>query len=292
MNIKQIKDAIEEGESLKDLTQAFADIAAEKLKKIRAEAERNREFFQDLSHVFQLINEIAELKGVKPKKSLNKTVCVLLTSNYKFYGNINDPLIRFYLYNTSKLSTDRVVIGQTGLDYFKAMQYFHLIQTVKLQKDIPTGEELKQLVNMIKDYTKVLVFFTEFKSMIVQQPVVRDIAGSVDYLTLSAQNAKPANSSVKQEVQNLNYFLEPEVGEMITFFETQIKTLLLEQTFLESEVSRTASRLISMDQAQSNADNIYKESVRDMTRAKKLILNARLLETIAGAANWRKTHRK
>ena len=75
------------------------------------------------------------------------------------------------------------------------------------------------------------------------------------------------------------FIFEPEIGKILDFFETQVTNLLIEQTFLDSELSRTASRLISMDQAQSSADDYLSEQRTILAQAKKNIINAKLLET-------------
>ena len=91
MTIKEIDAAIEEGQSLKQIAQAYSEIANLKIKKIRAEVERNRFFFQEISKVYSLIKTLAMEKKINVTKS-KQTVSIVITSNHRFYGQINSDL--------------------------------------------------------------------------------------------------------------------------------------------------------------------------------------------------------
>lgn len=77
------------------------------------------------------------------------------------------------------------------------------------------------------------------------------------------------------------FIFEPELTKILDFFETQVMNLLLQQSFLESELSRTAARLVSMDQAQLNANKFILQQTMLLNKARKSESNTRLLETYA-----------
>lgn len=271
MNLKEIDDAIEEGISLKTIAQAYSEIANLKLKNIRAAAERNRLFFQEIASVYGLVKQIAATRKVVLQKS-KKTVALIITSNYRFYGNINSSLIEYFVKNTEGIEMDRVIVGKVGIDHFKTTNTLPNLIPVMLKGDHPDTAELNALINIIKDYNQVLVFYTRIKTLLVQTPQVMDI-------TASSQNIEEATG------EKFRFIFEPELPKILAFFDSQILTLLLEATFLESEVSRTASRFISMDQAETEANKFIKEykKVRAYTvRNKK---NNQLLEGVAALRN-------
>src|SRR3989344_2923190 len=106
MTIKEIDATLEEDESLKLIAQAYSEIANLKIKRIRADVERNRIFFQEISKVYALIKKLAiqrKINIVKPKQR----VSIIITSNYRFYGSINADLLEFFVNTTQKLDTDR-----------------------------------------------------------------------------------------------------------------------------------------------------------------------------------------
>ncbi len=273
MTIKDIDEIIEQGNSLKQIAQAYAEIANLKIKRIRSEVERNRIFFKEIADVYSLVKKMALKKKIIIPK-LKKRVSIIITSNYRFYGNINSALIDFFITNTEKLETDRVIIGNAALDYFKNSGSVGDYMEVLLKKDQPDPEELKSLTNKIEDYNQVLVFYSRLESLMVQLPTVLDITASASAQTFDI---------VPSEDKKVRFIFEPELAKTLAFFDSQILTLLLEQTFLESEVARTASRFISMDKAETEANKFIKEYIKLKSLTQLSIDSNKLLEAIAAS---------
>lgn len=253
MTIQEIEKLITEGNSLKTIAVAYSEIAHLKIKKIRAEVERNRTFYDEIARIYGIVKGYAIKKGVaiqKPKKRLH----ILVTSNYKFYGNINLSLINYFLGSTREIrETDTIVIGRGAVDFFKATNILPNYKQVLLQKDIPTPVELHSLSTIVSEYNQVLVFYSKLKSLLVQRATFTDLTATSFYA-----RAFQVGTVYSKSDDPMYFIFEPELPKLLGFFETQIMTLLLEQTFLESELSRTASRFISMDQAQTEADKFIK----------------------------------
>ena len=275
MTTKQINEAIEETESMRMITEAFTEISSSKLKQIRATVERNRLFFDDLTNIYGLVNLLAVHKGVPLPIKNNKTLSVVITSNYRFYGKVNNDLMNFFHVQTSKINSEKIVIGRTGIEFLKGINYALSFQSVILEKDFPSEAELRSLGELVAKYAKVLIFHPKFKSVLIQQSVITDV-------TQTKENIDTKMNESKEQLDNyLHFILEPELPIIVNFFDAQIKTLLLEQTFLETELARTAARLMTMDSAQNEAKNTLKQQKISLSHAKKSITNSRILETIA-----------
>ena len=159
MTIKQINEDIDRSQALKLVAEAYSEIALIKLKKIRQNVESNRYFLEDISKIYWLIKRAASnLRSSTPRK-LKKTVSLVLTSNYRFYGSINAELMNFFLVQSARYRTDRIIIGKTGLKTLEAIRYSHPYSSVVFKHDLPGPEELRQLVYGLKDYEQVLVYF-------------------------------------------------------------------------------------------------------------------------------------
>jgi len=276
MTTKEITGLIDEAQSLKQITQVFTQIASSKLKKIREGVERNREFFGDLSNLFTLVNVIATWRKIPLPPKNGKTLTILLSSNERFYGKISSELLEFFIVQTSKIRADKIVIGRSALESLKSMNYALSITPIILKSDYPSNLELLNLANMVKSYSKVLIFHPKFESVLTQVPTISDI-------TLSQEEINAKNRETTQLATQYNsYIVEPEIQIMAEFFDDQIKTLLLATTFLEAELARTASRLISMDRAQSEAEKYLIGKQTLLFNARRSIANGRILEMVAG----------
>ncbi|MDO8498301.1 MAG: FoF1 ATP synthase subunit gamma [bacterium] len=275
--IKQISQILEESDSLKLVAQAYSEIAAVKLQKIRKGIEQNRVFFQEVSEVFHIVKVASLRQGIKPAVTRKRgTLSILLTSNYRFYGSLESELVKFFIINTSKFRTDRIVIGKTGTEFLHTMDYFHPYQHIVLEEDLPNDVEIRTLVLSLIGYQQILVYYSRMQSVLIQEPFVTDIVQA------------PPGRIIDPKVRHPGYIFEPELDKMLQFFDSQITSLMLEQTFMESELARTAARLTSMDQAQMNADDLIKQQRKLLAVAKRSSDNLRLLETIATLRGWKK----
>lgn len=286
MTIKEIDEALEEGQSLKSIAQAYSEIANLKIKKIRSEVERNRIFFQEISQIYALIKKLALKRKINISKP-KKTVSIILTSNYRFYGSINSDLINFFITSTQTIETDRIMLGKAAIDYFKAARISTKYTEVLLKDDQPDTLELTNLVAQLKDYNQVLVFYSSLKSLLVQIPTVTDITAT-GVSTLETSLLQNKTQQLKNKTDEFKFIFEPELSKILAFFDSQIITLLLEGTFLESELSRTASRFISMDSAENEANKFISEYEKLKAYGKRNLDNNTILENFASMAAMRK----
>lgn len=270
MTIKEIDELIEEGISLKYIAQAYSDIANLKVKRIREAVLRNRLYFDEISNIYGVVRGFAIKKGVVVEKS-KKRLDILITSNYRFYGNINSSLINYFVGSTRELAgVDKLIIGKGGIDFFRSAKIFPVFGELLLKNDMPDSAELTNLVRLISEYSRVLVFHSKLKSLLNQRATFTDITATSFYLTQFQVKKSP-----------IQYIFEPELPKILSFFDSSILTLLLEQTFLESELSRTASRFLSMDQAQMEANKFVKEYQKLKSHTNVTLGNLKILENFA-----------
>lgn len=269
MTIKQLSDIIEQGQALKLISQAYTEIASAKLKVIRNQVERYRIYLENLAQVHRAVKQVGAERKMLPVKN-GQTISLVITSNYHFYGSVNVDLIKYFISQMQVHPTEQIIIGKTAQLYLQGVSYNQKYDLVLLKGDYPNFDELSALVNKIKDYSQILIFFSKMKTVMVQQPTFSDIT-QTSFLKMPSPNAP--------KVRERPFIFEPELTQILSFFESQVTNLLLQQTFLESELSRTASRLISNDQAQMNADKFIDDYKIQLAQAKRAQANERILET-------------
>lgn len=267
-SIKQINLELEDSESLKMVAAAYTEISALKLQKIRTGIEKNRSFFQEITEVYHIVNVEAAKRSVqiRPKKG---TVSILITSNHHFYGGLEKDLVKFFIVNTAKFQTDKIVIGSTAQGFLKSFNYFNPYQQVILKEDLPSAEELRGFVSKIVGYEQIMIYYCRMHSVLTQESHVVDIV------------QKPPEYYIKSKAPKIDYIFEPELEIILKLFENQVILLLIEQTFLESELARAAARLTSMDQAQLAADETINKQRKELATAKRSLDNIHILESIA-----------
>lgn len=275
---QQLRQELQVGTSLKLVTQAYTEISARKLKNIRADIERNRSFFEELGTLYRTIKTIAtEQYNIYPIKN-EKNIKILITSNYRFYGSLNAQLTRYFLQESTKLEGNTIVIGKTGQELLSASSTTHNFQSLILKKDLPNDAELRTLINIVAPYQRVYAFYSSFKTILTQVPISRDVTETLERKPTPQEHKNALEILFGKQPPGTNYIFEPEIQKILGFFDSQILTLLLEQTFLDSELARTAARLISMDQAQFRADTYIQNQERSLARQIRNTKNTHLLE--------------
>lgn len=278
--IAEIKEQLEDVETLQFLAQAFTEASALKIKKIKALFDTNKLFYEEISNVYHLvkISALIQKRNIH-KKALqaeeSKTLSIALTSNARFYGHLNVATMENFVKETKKYKTDLLIIGQTGKDYLRAINFNLPHEKMTFRKDSPTPEEVKNLIEKIKDYDTVYLFYPKFATMLTQN------VGKVD-ITQSAEMSKIDKNDI------IEYIFEPELDKIIDFFESVVRALLFNRALLEAELSRTAARLMVMSSAEERANDEIKIRKVELTQATRAIKNAQLIETFAGRKAWKK----
>jgi len=276
VTIRDLTEEILTTQTLKDIAQSYTEISSIRLRKIRKQTEGSRRFFQDLSNIFALLRYFAKIKSARggPKNQTSgngKTVVILITSNFRFYGKVSNDASKLFMKYTQDHPSQQIVIGKLGIDFLKSQHYSLSYSALTFKTDMPSHTEMMELVKLIQNYGRVLVVSSEFKTILNQKATIKDLT----------QTQKEASATDQLKRKDYTFILEPEIHKMIEFFDSQIKNVLLSATFLETELARVASRLITMDQAQTNAKDILKKQSQQLIFAKRALFNKKTLETWA-----------
>lgn len=275
--IADLKLQLDDALTLRLISSAFTEASAAGLQKIKKQFETNRAFYDEISHVYHLVRSSGERlaldrKDVIPEK---KTISVALTSNQRFYGNLNINIMRGFLEVVEKDKSDVMVIGVTGIDFMKSAELIRPYTTMTFEKDSPTTDELKHFLDSTTEYDNVLVYYPKFVSLVTQTVGVLDITQAI----------APNDPTPEEEIHIL---FEPEYSKILDFFKRQIRNLLLMHILLEASLSRTSARLLTMSSAEERAEEMMKVTKSQLRKIQLSINNARLLETFAGISKWKK----
>lgn len=267
-NLKQLKNNLEDATSLKLVTESLSEVAALRFRATRDQILHNKVFYTEVNKVYATLKQVANHRKLLAARALPKNqraISVLITSNYQFYGGLDYELTTYFSKMVQTYQTDKLVIGSTGKDYFSTLYPDRDFETVILQSDLPTSQEIDWLVKKVQPYQKILIFHAKFSSILHQ---------AVDIADLSEPQAEK-----QMLVSDIDFIVEPELNKMLQFFETQVLGASLKSYFLQSNLSHTAARMIRMDQADEKAEKEISRQTQDVTRLRKKLQNLHILET-------------
>lgn len=289
--IEELRKEIKDEETLHGLASAFTEVSAGKIGVLKQKFEKNQRFYQEISDLYCLVKSSTNTPVAASKRVLS----VAMTTNHRFYGVINLEVMKKFLSETKGQAAERLVIGKIGISYLQSIDFRDKVEKMVLSTDVPKMVDLEKLLTLSQSYQKVLLYHPQFQTIYTQTPAVTDIAYNrvVEERLLGspARNARETNSNrvgpTPATTSHVHFIFEPELPKIIEFFETQIRTILLQRVLLEVELSVTASRLQAMSRAQEHAREVLSQRKRQLTKELHSQINARLLETVGRVKKWR-----
>ena len=279
-----LKNELIDLEAFLNMIEAYEEISATRMRKVKKSVLSRREFLQGLNEAFSYIiySYSVYRKSLKKGKDLNilsnngRNVLVLLSSNTGLYGDIILRIFSVFIEEVkrSDSNTDIVVTGRLGKRLYdvsgvrKDYKYFEMSDTAS------NDENIKNLLDYITEYNSVNVYHGVFKSILVQEPQKTYLTGEVLKIESST------------EKYNLSFIFEPSVEKVAKYFEKQILSLIFEQSVFESGLSKFASRMVSLDTAASNITLKSSGMGFELKKAKHKRTNTSIQENILGGALW------
>lgn len=274
--------------TLKNIMETYEEIAATRMSRVRSSVLGSRDFLLEVNDIFQKVkssykNKIAlimQKKKVKDPSKLTflkrngKTVYVFVSANTGLYGEIIRKTYNLFFNTFKNEPGDVVVIGKLGLDIFRASKISANLSYFDMPDNKIDHEALKKTVDYIIKYEKVLIFYERFDNVVSQSPVVMNISG--DPLP-----GETTGTPVK-------YFFEPSLEKIMEFFEKEIFATIFQQTILESELAKFASRMVSLDLASEDTQKRLNKLILQKERIRHQENNKKQLEKFASMRLWRK----
>lgn len=281
---KQLKKELERNLALRGLTETYEDVAVSRMQAIRRDVLITRQFLDGVSEIYS-ISKGAYLKQLsriaskrKREKELSfikrnrKTVAVLISGNHSLLGNIILQTFKAYMALMLKVECDHVILGKVGSYLAGSTKPAFRFQEFPFDDYSADEAKVAPVVELLREYEKILVVYPRFVSVLRQEPQIDDISGGV-VIEQSLESKK-------------TYFFEPTSRDVMAYFEGQIIGTLFRQKVLEAMLARYAARLTIMDHAAQTVKKIVLQGQRQEIVVKRREANKKLLGSFAGMALW------
>lgn len=265
------------------MIEAYEEISAIRMRKIKKSILERREFMQGLNEAFAYIAHSYKIykesvKGKAKEEILNtngKAISICLSSNTGLYGDVIKGTFELFAKDVKNKETDIAIVGKMGKKYYdgsglkKPYEYFDM-------SDNGIDElNTKKLLDHIVNYAEVIVYHGVFKSILSQEASKTAVTGEVMKIEHSLDSS------------DTRFLFEPSVEEVAEHFEKQIASLIFEQTVFESSLSKFASRMVSLDKAADNIGSKINSLAIGLKKSKHADINANLQSSIFGGLLWK-----
>lgn len=273
--LKEVKKDLEIVSTIKDITGIYQEIAHLRMKKIRTTVLNNRKVFEALSQTYQRIRSayVLHTRGLKNKEKsfrsgqTRKTVAVFLSANKPFYGKLILDIWNNLLDFLEENDADLVIVGRVGKYFAEKSGLGFKFLYFELDDVEPEKEKIKEIVELVRKYKKIVVFHGKYKTPLFQELAEDDISGGLPFKKV--KNAE-------------NYLFEPSAKAVLDFFENQIIVVLFNQSIMEHQLAKYASRMTVMYQAVENAKKVKNKLKKEENKLKRQKLNKEQIKVFSG----------
>jgi F-type H+-transporting ATPase subunit gamma len=284
MALKELKNRIKAADNIKQITRAMKLIANVKIKKIQRAFLPFREYIKDLQKIVSVLLRNTDFRlslgnlDILKEKQGDKIGLIVVSSDKGLCGAFNTNIFNYFEKKYSDLKEKLIVIpvGKKAVSYFSKRGY-NLFATFDKVGDIPSFDFIKRLrdeiFNLYERVSRIEVIYTKYY-------------GSSKFLPISVK-LLPFDVSlidIKEEKSySVDHFIfEPsldDIGQEI--FEIYVNSLIY-QLILDSKLSEFSARLMAMNTATENAENLIKELKLLFFKKRQESITKELLEIVAG----------
>lgn len=288
-NLKEVRARIKSVQTTQQITKAMKLVSASKLKRATDRITQMRPYADKLYAM--LGNILASVEGEDMSLNFNQerpvknVAIVVITASKGLCGGFNSNILKrarqlaFGEYNDYRVSGNLTVycIGKKAFDYFKNQkvqintEYQELLNQLNFDNSSAFTEMLMQKF-LHGEYDRIECVYAQFKNAATQ------IYSTERFLPIAKlDNVEDASSSV-------DYIYDPQKIQLIEELVPKIIKTQFFRYLLDSNASEHGARMVAMDSATSNANELLNSLKILYNRERQAAITKELGEIVGGAA--------
>ena len=277
-NLKDIRNRIKSVKSIQKVTKAMKMVAAAKMRRAQEHMEEARPYAQRLTEVIQHLlpdvdREILDLLDVR---SVNRVAYVVVTSDRGLAGSFNTNVLKKAqkeIDTIGKNNVDIFCIGKKARDYYKQREYTIIDSHTDFWNDLSYGDAIRIGKGIISHFTEkrvdeIHVVYNEFVNVANQY--------------VESEKLLPLEFEAEESVQ-LDRLYEPDKNELVKSLIPRHLNIQVWKYLLESFASEQAARMVAMENATENAEEMIKDLTMEFNKARQAAITKEILEIVGGA---------
>lgn len=272
--MNDIKARIKSVESTMQITKAMELVATSKLRRAKETVERTRPFYQILG---KAINDIVSISDEKSQvwfddSRSDKTLYIVMAGDRGLAGGFNSNIFKL----TERISKDTdaiwLPIGKKALEYAKHRNYNIYSDSFVEAADQSVGSilTLGKLLSdgfINGDFSKVVLIFTQFVSMMTQTAVYETLLPLQKFDTST----------------NIDFLTDLDPATMLENIVPEYVGGIIYSALCESLASESGARRMAMNSANKNAEEIIGSLMLHYNRVRQAAITQEITEIVSGA---------
>jgi len=276
-NLRELRSRIKSVESTSRVTNALQMIAAAKMKKAQDKVIDGRAYGEKLNSIlsnFYLSNP--EIFNSEETTKDSKNLVILVTPDRGLCGALISNVLKSasnYFENNNS-NNEIVVIGKKGNSYISRttdnQPAFYQVS------DMPTFDEVSDVTKFIierhstGEFSEINIIYSEFISTAVQKARIKKLM--------------PIQIDENSEEKTFSeYLYEPNLEEVSNALIPRYIEVNIFNAILDSTASEHSARLVAMQNATDNANELKDDLTLDLNKARQQTVTSEILDIIGGA---------
>lgn len=277
-NLKDIRDRIKSIKSIQKVTKAMKMVAAAKMRRAQENMEKARPYNHRLVEIIQHLLPSVErsMLPLLEVRDVKRIAYVVVTSDRGLAGSFNSSILRKAHNDIDELGKENVdifCIGKKANDYFKSRQYNIVDSFSDFWNDLDFNQSMKIGSTIINHFLnlsvdEIRVVYNEFVN-VASQPTVTE-----KLLPIELKN---------EELSDTDFLYEPSKKKIVKSLIPRYLNAQVWKYLLESYASEQAARMVAMENATTNSEDMIKNLTLEFNKARQAAITTEMLEIVSGA---------
>jgi F-type H+-transporting ATPase subunit gamma len=277
-NLKDIRDRIKSVKSIQKVTKAMKMVAAAKMRRAQENMEKARPYNHRLVEIIQHLLPSVE-RSMLPLleiRDVKRIAYVVVTSDRGLAGSFNSSILRKAhsdIDEFGKENVDIFCIGKKAKDYFKSRQYNIVESYSDFWSDLNFNQSMKigsAIIDHFLDLSvdEIRVVYNEFVNVATQATVTEKL------LPIELKD---------EELVDTDFLYEPSKKKIVKSLIPRYLNAQVWKYLLESYASEQAARMVAMENATTNSEDMIKNLTLEFNKARQAAITTEMLEIVSGA---------
>ena len=277
-NLKDIRNRIKSVKSIQKVTKAMKMVAASKMRRAQERTEEARPYAKRLAEVINhLLPDVdRNLLPLLDIREIKRVGYVVVSSDRGLAGSFNTSVLKTAqaeIEIIGKKNVDVFCIGKKARDHFKRRNYNIIESHIEFWNELKFGNALAIGTGIISHFTQkyvdeIHVVYNEFVNVASQHVVSERLLPLV-----FESDKKPI----------IDRLYEPNKDDLVKSLIPRHLNIQMWKYLLESYVSEQAARMLAMENATGNAEDMIKELTLKFNKARQAAITKEMLEIVSGA---------
>ena len=279
-NLKDIRNRIKSVKSIEQVTKAMKMVAAAKMRRAQENMEQARPYSSRIMDLIQSLLPDVD-RDLLPElhiRDVNRLLFVIITADRGMAGAFNTNVLKIAqkeIDNYAIEDIDIICIGKKANAYFKNKDYNVIDTYIDFWNELDYNFVMSLGAKIINHFTNenvdtVKCIYNKFINVAKQEVVFDSLLPLVIEEDLDSQDKE-------------DRLFEPSKEEVISSIIPRFLNTQIWQFLLESFASEQAARMLAMENATTNAQDMIKDLTLQFNKARQTAITTEMLEIVSGA---------